>query len=418
MVSGKSIGSLLFICMCIPAFGLDTHQKILREDVRTLSVRNNNDFMQPPVIDLNGYNTIDINFDIIGEKHEDLCYRLIHCNSDWQPSSLVESEYLSDFNEYRVEDFEYSYNTFTHYVNYNIRIPASPQSILKSGNYLLQVYSYDNPDSILLQARFMVAEDLATVSGFVSGRTDRGFNDKFQQLELEVALPNNGEIDPLTDLKVTVMQNNRPETERAISTPAFVENGVLHFRHSPYLIFPGGNEYRRFETVRADYAGLNVDSVRFVDNQWHAWITPDSQRGDKPYRYDSTQHGRFKIDEYNSTDPDLSADYVDVHFKLISEEYPETDVYINGDFTNNIRDSKTRMHYNNMESSYEIIMNLKQGSYNYRYETVSKNGGEDQESNIEGDKYETRNEYLVRVYLRKPGDRYDRLIGYKVITID
>ena len=32
-------------------------------------------------------------------------------------------------------------------------------------------------------------------------------------------------------------------------------------------------------------------------------------------------------------------------------------------------------------------------------------------ANIEGNFYETKNEYLVKVYHRVPGERYDRLIG-------
>ena len=33
---------------------------------------------------------------------------------------------------------------------------------------------------------------------------------------------------------------------------------------------------------------------------------------------------------------------------------------------------------------------------------------------IEGDKYQTVNEYLVRVYHRRQGERYDRFIGYGI----
>lgn len=389
--------------------------KINRADIKTVSLRNNEDFMSPPILKLSGDNILYVNFDILGDDKEYLCFRLIHCNSDWQPSSLVESEYLSGFNEEKIDDYEFSYNTYAHYVNYNIRIPGRNE-FLHSGNYLLQIYPENNPEEIILEVPFYVSENLANISGGVSGKTDIGFNDKFQQLELEIELPE--EVDPLRDIKVIVTQNNRPETSRILKMPSSVSGNIIKHSHSPELIFESGNEYRRFETVRADYAGMGVDSVRFVDDSWHAWLRPDESRKDARYVYDETQHGRFKIDEYNSNDPDLSADYVNVHFQLDSPYISGSQVYIDGDFTGHRFDNSNRMVFNPQESVYEATLRLKQGSYNYQYVVVDDITKEIRPDIIEGSNYETRNEYLVRVYMKKPGDRAERLIGYKVLTID
>ena len=38
-----------------------------------------------------------------------------------------------------------------------------------------------------------------------------------------------------------------------------------------------------------------------------------------------------------------------------------------------------------------------------------------QTAKIEGDHYQTGNEYMIRAYYRVPGERYDRLIGYGLI---
>ncbi|MDE6165655.1 MAG: DUF5103 domain-containing protein, partial [Muribaculaceae bacterium] len=52
---------------------------------------------------------------------------------------------------------------------------------------------------------------------------------------------------------------------------------------------------------------------------------------------------------------------------------------------------------------------LKQGMYNFQYVTTSG------ANPIEGDHYETGNEYLCLLYYCPPGARYDRLIGSTVI---
>lgn len=371
--------------------------------------------MSPSILKLNGSNTLDINFDVLGDDRDYLCYRLVHCNSDWQPSSLVDSEYVSGFNEEKVEDYEFSYNTYIHYVNYNIRIPGD-NKILQSGNYLLEVYPENYPEDVILKVPFYVSEDLTKITGSVSGKTDKGFNDKFQQLELQIQLP--GDIDPMRDIKVSVMQNNRPETERILNRPTSIKGNFIEYQHLPELIFEGGNEYRRFETVRADYPGMGVDSVRFQDYAWQTWLIPAEPRHGKKYFYDETQHGRFQIDEYNSNDPDLSADYVDVHFQLDSPQIKGAGIYIDGDFTGHNFDNFNRMTYNPNKSAYEATLRLKQGSYNYQYVVVDDTTKEIKPDLIEGNNYETRNEYLVRVYMKKPGDRAERLIGYEVVSID
>ena len=108
---------------------------------------------------------IFINFDIIGEQHEYLRYRLVHCNADWQPSRLVDSEFLDGFNEGEIEDYAYSSNTFVHYVNYNLELPNRDMRPLVSGNYLVQVYPEGEPDDVMLRARFSVTENSMGVEG-------------------------------------------------------------------------------------------------------------------------------------------------------------------------------------------------------------------------------------------------------------
>ena len=384
-------------------------------ELKSVSVRNVDDFMAPIVIRQATSDRISINFDILGDQHDYLRYKLIHCNADGEKSRLMESEFLGSFNEAEVTDYAYSSNTYVHYVNYNIEIPNSDMPILASGNYILEVYAENDPDEILLDVPFSVSEGIARVSGHTTSRTDKGFNTDYQQIALEIDAASLGNINPYQDLLVTVMQNNRPETLRILEHPLRVESGKIIFEHSPELIFEAGNEYRRFETVRTDYPGMNVDSVKFSGNNWHAFLSIDEPRNETSYIFDSTQHGRFKIDEYNSSDPDLGADYVTVHFTLDAPQIGNGAIYIDGDFTGHKFDDSNLMKYDWNDGLYHARMLLKQGSYNYQYVTVPESRVGAYASPIEGNKYETRNEYLVRVYLREPGSRGDRLVGHTVL---
>lgn len=384
--------------------------------VRSMKVMKEGDFMAPIVIRLGSDERIIINFDEWGEDYSDLQYRLIHCGPDWEPSGLLESEYLDGFNIADVDDWAFSSNTFVHYVNYRIVIPDEKMSPVLSGNYIVQVFERDNPDETIAEARFSVAEQSADVGGTASSRTDRGVNTEWQQLELKI-VPTDVDIDdPYTMLRVDITQNSDPHSMRTLQSPSRMDGKEIIYSHQPELIFKAGNEFRRFETIRAGYNDMNVDSMRFINRNYHAWLTPDHERASKEYSYDQTQQGRFMIREYNSTDSDLGADYITVHFMLDSPEVVDADVFVEGEFSGYRHDEATRMSYDYNKGVYQIEIPLKQGSYNYRYVAIPRHGQRKPDSSlIEGDKHETRNEYRVQVWYRPIGGRYERLIADKKI---
>ncbi|MBD5309761.1 MAG: DUF5103 domain-containing protein [Bacteroides sp.] len=382
--------------------------------VRTVKMENPDSFMAPPVIRLGTSDRLRLNFDIIGEDREYLRYRLIHCNSDWTPSRLLEQEYLSGFNEGEVADIAFSSNTFTHYVNYNIELPSEEIAPVVSGNYLLQVFREDSPEDVLFQTGFYVSENIVGIQGEATSRTDRGFNTEYQQIEFTADLGSAGNLNPWQDIRVCVVKNNAPGSTVMTGHPLRVENGIATFSHDPNLIFEAGNEYRRFETVRSDYPGMGVDSIGFYGERRRAYLTPDHPQKGRSYEYDRTQHGRFKIDEYNSTDPDLGADYIVTKFSLEMPEQPGKEITVEGELTRHLPEGMAKMSYNAERGAYELELPLKQGSYNYRY-VMGDDSGRIYDSALEGNHYETSNEYLVLIYLRLPATRGERLLGATVI---
>ena len=68
------------------------------------------------------------------------------------------------------------------------------------------------------------------------------------------------------------------------------------------------------------------------------------------------------------------------------------------------------MSYNFQKGIYEVSIMLKQGFYNYKYVVVDEKN-DLQEGFISGNFDETENNYVVVVYYRDLGSRYDKLIG-------
>lgn len=430
-----ALGHMLLCAGLLGAGGasadIGTATAIFEPMMRTLTVTCGDDLMTDPVLRLGSADKVTFSFDEIADDRRYLRCRLMHCNADWQPSRLLESEYVDGFNFAEIDDFAFSQNTFVHYVNYRFTLGPDNLGPLVSGNYLWQVYDESDPDKVLLQARFRVTEDVYRVAGKADGRTDRGFNTDCQQLSLQLSPVARLDANPYTDLLVTVTQNGRPDTAHVIGHPQRMEGDRVIYEHMPGLIFPAGNEYRRFETVRTTYPGMGVDSTGYVEPMYHAWLAEAEPRNGRGYLYDSTQRGRYKIDEYNSTDPDLGADYVMTHFTLDFPEVTDGDIFVEGDLALRGYTAANRMTYDPAGHLYHLAMPLKQGSYNYQY-VVRRRGGIDPDislggnfsdtgsdaadaSVVEGDHFETINEYNVYVYLRQPGARADRLVGSATI---
>lgn len=411
----KFLALLAAVSLSVPADALDTAPGIFDPTFRTLKIQRSDNFFLPPVISLRGDEALTVNFDRLGEDRDFLRYRLLHCNADWQPSGLVESEYLSGFNDLAIEDYAFSQNTFVHFVNYRIELPAEELRPLVSGNYLLQVYDEQDPGETLLQARFCVSEETVEIMAQADSQTDRGLNGEFQQLDVILDTGQTAIRNPYSDITLTVEQNAIPGTDAVvIRNPQRVQGNRVIYEHLNELIFPAGNEFRRFETVRADYPGMNVDSVRYVGPGYHAYLRRDGPGRDRSYSYDQTQSGRFMVREYNATDADLGADYVTVHFTLEMPEIIDAEVYVEGEMTLGRYSAQNRMRYDRDRHAYTLEMPLKQGSYNYRY--VVKSAAGTDPYFIDGNKYETRNEYTVKAYVRQPGERADRLVGTTTVT--
>lgn len=69
------------------------------------------------------------------------------------------------------------------------------------------------------------------------------------------------------------------------------------------------------------------------------------------------------------------------------------------------------MDYNPNKAIYEKAVMIKQGFTNYQYIVADKKGIVDYENAIDGNFYQTENDYSIIVYYRESKDRYDRVIG-------
>lgn len=397
------------------ASAADTRTAMFHPDFSALQAYVDGNVLSDPVIMLDGDSRLVVEFDERASDVRYMRYSLTHCNADWQPSSLIPIEYLEGFNEGYIDTYDFSRATTVQYVHYVLMLPDDKIRLTRSGNYLLKVYDETDPETTLLQVRFKVTEQRVSIGAAVTSRTDVDYNRSHQQLSVQVDAGRIPLHDAFNDFKVVVTQNNRPDNARTLLHPLRVQGERLVYEHQPELIFPAGNEYRRFETVSVRVPQMRVADVGFSSPYYHAAVETDTPRAYDNYVYDSTQHGRYLVREMDASDSSTEADYVVTHFFLSMPEAPGLDIYLEGDLTDRRLDETSRMKYNPEYQGYEIARLLKQGSYNYQYLAVPRGTTGGLTSTVEGDFYNTVNEYQIAVYHRLPNERGDRLVGYFTI---
>jgi uncharacterized protein (DUF2225 family) len=74
------------------------------------------------------------------------------------------------------------------------------------------------------------------------------------------------------------------------------------------------------------------------------------------------------------------------------------------------------MTFNFDDDLYHATLLLKQGYYNYQYVVKNQSTSETSVMPVEGSFGRTENDYLILVYYRPAGRRYDRLVGVTVVN--
>lgn len=378
--------------------------------INTLRVVSDGDWERVPMITLDSDETMEFSFDEMSHEYHRYTYHITHCDAQWKPSDLLESEYLNGFNDQPIGNWENSLNTTFDYTHYTLTLPNDDASIKLSGNYRLSIQ--ENGQEVAW-FRFLVAENLHNLSASVDGNTDFDTYESHQQINMTVNMNGLTVRDPASELYTMVMQNRRFDNAVINPTPTYNSGGKLTYEHCRELIFPAGNEFRRFEIVNMYDNFKNVDRVRFHDPYYHANLLADSRH--HAYTFDFDHNGRYLIRYNQASDSDTEADYLFVHFSLASDRMTEGKMYISGHFTGGNLISRYEMEYNSQEKAYQATVLLKMGAYDYQYLWVPDDETQGQTKPVEGDWYETGNEYLILLYYRQRGSRYDRLVSSLVI---
>lgn len=408
---------LLILTFIVAGFSLKAQTPVIdsiySENIKTVILGKEGVEMSLPIIQLGSNERLMLRFDELGDNPNFYRYRIDHCTHDWQISNISVSDYMNGFEEGSIDNQKFSFTTIEHYTNYWQTIPNNMSSFAASGNYLLTVYLQSDPDSIVFTRRFRVYEPLTMVEASV-GRP-QGAMGLMENQNLSVTinpLAGNYFINPDTYMYVYAQQNGRTDLTRLLPLESMSGN-TLNYRWKKENIFPGGNEFRYFDFSNLQFAMNNVWKIEYFGGENIVFLKPDEDRSRKPYSLDIGLNGQYKIAAANAQKPNTEADYAWVNFSLPMERpFLDGNIYIIGDFTNWQMNNLSRMEWNAGIKAYTARLFLKQGYYSYILLFLPTGSSQGETSTLEGDHFQTMNDYYIYVYQRNPGDLYDRLVGF------
>ncbi len=391
--------------------------KAYKPNIRTIQFHRLGAEFGMPILELGTRQKLVLSFDDLDAGLKTYSYTIIHCTSDWQPSGLAVSQYLSGFNDARINDYRYSFNTIVPYTHYSIEFPGTDMQPTISGNYLMKVYDNYDPDDVVITYRFMVAEPKVSITGSVRRATVIEWRNSRQEIDFNINHENLAIDNPMGDIKIVLMQNNRWDNSITGLKPLFVRNEELVYNYEDLNVFDAGNEFRNFDTRSTRYFTEHVERIDNSKDSTVVQLKTDQSRSAKRYFSQPDINGEFAIRKQEGRDASVEADYVKVNFTL---QYPEPvtngNIHVFGKFTEWNISNDTKMVYDYDNNSYKCGLTLKQGYYNYVYVLVADGTSTADQTTIEGSHYETENNYTVLVYHRAMGSGYDKLIGVRTFN--
>ncbi len=417
---------LFFLCNTIFGFAQQDdfvpfdpplENKVYANTIRSIEIRARNILASDAVLDLNSNTQLIIAFDDLNLTQKNYHFTFVHCDAHWQTDRLLPNDYLKGYTDDLFRTIKYSINTTKAYIHYEAYFPNENISLTKSGNYLLKVYEDYDINKLAFTYRVIVFDNKFSINAKVVRTGIVQNRNTHQQVNFDISFNKIAISNPMADIKVAVLKNSDWNNALSNISPTFIDINGLHYSTVADNTIAAGNEFREFDTRDLRIVTNYINAIQFDTNTYNVFLITEPTK-QKRYSFKGDINGRYSILNRNGIDATTDADYTYVHFKLPYESpISQGDVYLYGQLSNYSFAPLNKLHYNQATLTYEAVMQLKQGFYNYEYvfKPYNYTGSIDELKRLDGDFFETENTYTILVYAQTQGIFYDQLLGYTTI---
>lgn len=349
-------------------------------------------------------------FDDLFGNEANYYFEIVHCDYNWIPTDIPKTDYMKGFDGQRIQEYENSVNTLQMYSHYKLPIPNQYMQLRISGNYILKILNESR--DVILSRKFIVYEDLVTVPMQIKRARTANYLDYKHNVEFSIKSQAINFQNPLKNIKVCLMQNGQLNTAIQNIVPQYTIGNDLIYKYDTQTQFWAGNEFLYFDNSDIRSAGNNISRVDSSSGIYNTNLYTNNARGNYPYSLTPDVNGNFVVRNIGGTKNEIEADYAWVYFSLSAPSFMKNKgIYITGMLNNYSLSPEYKMDFNKEKNTYEKAILIKQGFTNFQYQIADDKGNIDAENAIDGNFWQTENEYILLVYYRENNDRYERVIG-------
>ena len=403
---------LSFFLISFVVFSQTEREVLPPYNIKTVSfVQNNQNSI--PVFQLG--DSFQLQFDDLYGNEANYYYTITHCDYDWKPSQLAKSEYLNGFDDQRIQDYTNSFNSLQIYSHYRLSFPSRLTQFRVSGNYVIKILNEDK--EVVFSRKFILYEQLVSVPMQIKRARNLNVVEQKHNVEFAIKSSTINFQSPLSNIKVLLMQNGKFDNAITNIKPQYTIANDLIYKYDAETQFWAGNEFHFFENKDIRAANNSIATVDSKGSIYNAHLYLDQSRTNVPYTYFPDINGNYIVKNINAENNEIEADYAWVFFSLSAPNFfDKKSIYVNGMFNNFAMSDENRMDYNAEKGIYEKALMIKQGFTNYQYVIADAKGKIDEENAIDGNFFQTENNYFALVYYRENNQRYDRIIGRGVAS--
>lgn len=397
----------LFLLLSVQLFAQKSNEVAPPYYIKSVSINTGAESLYPMFRLGDSFN---LEFDDLMAQSSNYYYKIKHYNADWTPSNLQITEYLGGFDNIMINNFQNSFNTLQSYTHYKLTLPNRNTRILISGNYMIEIL--DDDGDLMFSRRVIVYEEEVQVAVRVNRTRNNETIDSKQNVGITIDYNVEAYNNPSRNFKIAILQNGRFDTAITNVPPQYTLGNQFIYNYDNETQFYGGNEFLYFDNSDIKQPNNTIVKVESTDI-YSSYLYPLAPRGLRQYSYYQDINGAFYPRNRFRDDAAVDADYAWVYFNLPTEEYIGKDVYVVGMVDNYLLSDSNKLVYDSTEKAYKKAMLLKQGFTSYLFCLVDSNTNKiDFENAIDGNYYQTENDYQVIVYYRGVIDRSDRVIGF------
>lgn len=411
----------LLAMMCVRAIA-QLPDAVYSDRIKTVQLYPYGNQLGYPLIRLNSAEQLELHFDDLDGNVKNYSYTFQLCNADWTPAILSHFDFIKGFSQVRINNYRISSIAFTKYTHYQAMVPDRNCIPSRSGNYILKVFLNGDTSKTVISKRMMVVQERSSVQADVQQPFNGQVFRTHQKVQFRVNL--NEQLDvanPLQQIKVVIMQNNRWDNAVMDLRPSFYSRKTLEYNTENDAVFAAGKEWRWVDLRSFRLQSDRIANARYSKTATEIFVKPETERKEQRFNFYRDANGMYNIQPSENINPLWQADYATVNFTFVppgNAAYAGKDVYVFGQLTNYNLSDAAKMNFNSATGTYESLLFLKQGYYDYCYVTVDRNAKRRVASFdvTEGNLWETENNYTIFVYYRPLAGRADELIGIATIN--